>query len=67
MKFRNVLLYGGMTKHIALIPTISVYLGKLSKWHQIEVNFKIVNLYACIEFELTFEFKKGGKNGKIEG
>lgn len=67
MKFRNVLLYGGMTKHIALIPTISIYLGRLSKWHQIDVTFRIINLYASIEFELTFELKKGGENGKIKG
>ena len=67
MKFRRFFVFGGMTKHIVLIPTITVYRGRLMQWHQIEVNFRIVNLYACIEFELTFEFKKGGKNGKIEG
>lgn len=65
MKFRNVLLYGGMTKHIALIPTMSIYLGKLSKWHQIDVTFRFLNLYASFELEVKFELKKGGKYGKI--
>ena len=65
MKFRRFFVFGGTTKHIVLIPTITVYRGRLMQWHQIDITFRVINLYASFEFELTFEFKKGGKNDQI--
>lgn len=67
MKFRSLHIYGGTTKHVVLIPTITIARFKLLQWHQIDVNFRLFNLYVAIEFDVTFELKKGGKNGKIEG
>ncbi len=67
MKFRKSFIFGGTTKHVVLIPTITIARFRLLQWHQIEVNFRLLNLYFYIGFEVTFELKKGGKNVKIKG
>lgn len=58
MKFRRFFIFGGTTMHVVLIPTITIARFRLLQWHQIEVNFRLFNLYVSIEFEVKFELKK---------